>query len=49
MNKPNNTFIITSWSRVPLEKLIVAQLGQEIPNLLWNPEQGWCMAICHAK
>jgi len=30
--------MLIPWNRVLLEKLIVAQLLQEIPRLLWNPK-----------
>jgi hypothetical protein len=31
-------FVITPWSRVHLEKPIVAQLVKKFPTILWNPK-----------
>jgi hypothetical protein len=33
-----NTYLLTPWSRVLLEKLTGSQLVGEIPHILWNPE-----------
>jgi hypothetical protein len=32
------TYLLTPWSRVLLEKLIVSSVSQEIPRILWNPK-----------
>ena len=34
----DNTMILTSWSRVLLEKLTGFAANQEIPRILWNPK-----------
>ena len=33
-----NTYLLTPWSRVFLEKLTAFAANQEIPRILWNPE-----------
>ena len=32
------TYLLTPWSRVPLEKLTGFAANQEIPRILWNPK-----------
>ena len=32
------TYLLTSWSRVLLEKLTSFAANQEIPRILWNPK-----------
>jgi len=32
------TYLLTPWSRVLLEKLIVSAVSQEFPRILWNPK-----------
>ena len=32
------TYVLTPWSRVPLEKLTGFAANQEIPRILWNPK-----------
>ena len=32
------TYLLTSWSRVLLEKLTGSETSQEIPHILWNPK-----------
>jgi hypothetical protein len=34
----NNTYLLTPWSRVLLEKLTGSAASQEIPCILWNPK-----------
>ena len=36
--KDNNTYLLTPWSRVLLEKLTGFAANQEIPRILWNPK-----------
>ena len=33
-----NTYVLTPWSRVLLEKLTGSAASQEIPRILWNPK-----------
>ena len=35
--KPTNTYVLTPWSRVLLEKPTGFAVNQEIPRILWNP------------
>jgi hypothetical protein len=34
----NNTYLLTPWSRVLLQKLTGFAANQEIPRILWNPK-----------
>ena len=36
-----NTYLLTPWSRVLLEKLTGFTANQEIPRILWNPKVHW--------
>jgi len=37
-NNNNNTYLLTPWSRVLLEKPAGSAASQEIPRILWNPK-----------
>ena len=37
-NISDHTYLLTSWSRVLLEKLTGFAANQEIPRILWNPK-----------
>ena len=37
-----NTYLLTPWSRVLLEKLTGFAANQEIPRILWNPQVNYC-------
>ena len=37
-----NTYLLTPWSRVLLEKLTGFAANQEIPRILWNPKVHYC-------
>ena len=38
----SSTYLLTSWSRVLLEKLAGFAANQEIPRILWNPKFHYC-------